>query len=1039
MTVAESSVRFPITVIVRVLLVVVFGYVCLTFLEVELKPDTRMPVLAISTDFPGAAPEEVEGEVLTRFEQSISGVSNLVAPFGYAYFGQSFIFVLYRPGTNLDLAAPELQINIERVTDLPAEVEKSQILEATEFMDLPVSQFALQGDVDIVTMSRWADLVIAPMMKRIPGIGECTFAGERIREMRITFDPERLKARRLTVSEIKGYIDRTNLNRSGGYFLDGPHEWTVRLLGELLSARAFSKVIISKPGDKAVYLSEVATVTDTYERPESDCRIDGVPGLIFNVYSEVGANIIKAIGEVNKRIALLQKKYGPYGVKFRKMYDQSDFIWNAVNLVQECLLLAVVLILIVLYVFLRDWRSTVIVGISIPVSIVGTFIGMYLFGYSINIISLAGLALAIGLIVDDSVIVLENIHRHRYEEGKGVFRACVDGTGDVGMAAFMSTLTTAAVFLPIFMLRGEIGTLFAPVAFVVSFAVFVSLFDAFTVVPMLASRWMREPKPDPNTDEKTRIHPGTLERLGRKFSDRIIGFLRFMLEGNVRKAVMVVVVLGIFVWSLKVLPGMNYLPLGGTNLIRVHIECIEGTNLAEISRLMGVLEERYKKIKGVRHIVSIPNRKRFRNAIYLICDREEESGVPIVDIAQEASRIAKDLPLKTVNPMQFPLFGNIYLRSNVMDLRITGDSYQVIEPIVEQIMKIGRHTRGIIFRYTDLALDKPEVHIRVDHERAAHLGFEVIDIANAVEAAVGGRRTKSQYDVAGTYYYIRVMGDEQDMKTVSDVGKIVLTSPTDPQVQIPLTSVARVEATIGPAHITHFQGVRATRIQFTIHGRPLGEIFQEVFSKIKSSVGFPHGYAAIPFGAANLLKRLKTEVRFVFALSVVVVYLLLVMQFQSFIRPLSIMLSVPLSIIGANFLIWITGVPFDAFTMLGYVMMVGLVVKNAILLITYAVKLMDKEGVDRDEALVLASKRRLRPIYMTSIAMVVGMLPLAVRDGAGAEIYNGLAMGIVGGLSVATLFTLVFIPVVFTLLDDLETRFWKPQPIIFDDPRSYDT
>ncbi|MBI4962678.1 MAG: efflux RND transporter permease subunit [Desulfomonile tiedjei] len=1033
MNVAESSVRFPITVIVRVLLVLVFGYVSLTFLVVELKPETEQPVLVVSTRFPGAAPEEVEGEVTNRFEENISGVSNMLYTLSFSPYGQSFVVIFYKPGTNLDLAAAELQRNLDRVTDLPNEVQKSQIFKASDRVSLPVYQFALTGDVDIVTMSTWADKDIAPRIKRIPGVGDCQFDGNRNREMRITFDRERLKARRLTVADIKQFVDRTNLNQSGGYFVEGTREWTVRTVGELLSAESFRKVIISRPGQPIVYLSDVAIVEDKYERPDSYCRINGVPGLILNVFNQVGANLVQTINLVDKELERIEKEYGPLGAKFQKIYDQSNYIRDAVQIVTNSLIEAIILVLLVLFVFLKNWRSIFIVATSIPVSVIGTFIGMYLFGYSINVLSLAGLALSVGMIVDDAIVVLENIYRHRYEEGKSIVRAVVDGTGEVGMAVFMSTLTTAAVFLPILMLRGEVGTLFGPVAFVISVAIFLSLFDAFTVVPMLASRWMKKETRPSGIWKKIMAPLGVLDRLGAASANGIIRALRFFLGGWRRKVGLIVGVLGLFAFSQWILPGMGYLPTGGTNLVKVQVETFEGTSLDENSRLMRILEDRWKNIKGVRHIVATPSRNVFRNVIFLVCDREEDSGVPVVTIAKQAYESSRDLPFKAVNPIQFPLFGNIYTRSNVVDVRIMGKSYVVIEDIVNRIMEIGKDTQGIIFRYTELALKKPQVEVRVEHQRASHLGFQVKDIADAVEAAVGGQKTTSQYDVEGRYFYIRVMGEEADVKTVFDVGKIILTSPRDPTIQVPLTSLASVEATFGPLQINHYNSKRSARVQFTIQDRPLGDVFKEVDSKIQNSVPLPVGYTVIPFGAVNELKTLLDAIRFVFPLSIVVVYLLLVMQFQSFLRPLSILLSVPLSIIGANLLVKLTGVHFDSFTMLGYIMMVGLVVKNAILLITYTVQLIEEHGVERDEALVLASQRRMRPIFMTAIAMVLGMLPLAVKQGAGAEIYNGLATAVVGGLGVATLFTLIFIPIVYTLLDDLKTRFWKVRPVSLDE------
>ena len=1040
MKLAESSVKFPITVMVRVLLVFVFGYVCLTFLDVELKPDTSPPVLAIVTEFPGAAPEEVEGEVTNRFEQYISGVSNLMATFGYCYYGQSFIFTLYRPGTNLDLAASELERNLQRVDNLPDEVQKPQILKATDFVNFPVYQFALTGKVAPVIMSTWGDLDIAPRMKRIHGVGDCQFQGSRTRQMRISFDPERLKARHLTVAQVKDCIDRANINRSAGYFVRGPMEWTVRTIGELKDAAAFGNVIISEPGEPPVYLKDVARIRDMYQRPDSDCRIDGKPGLVFSVYNEAGADIVKLIADVNKELHKLRQEYGPQGVEFTKLYDQSLFIRDAVDIVKGCLIQAVVLILLVLLIFLKRWRSILITALSIPVSLIATFIGMYLFGYSINVISLAALALAIGMIVDDSIVVLENIHRHRYEEGKDRFTACVEGTREVGMAAFMSTLTVAAVFVPVLMLKGEVGTLFGPVAFVVSFAIFVSLLDAFTVVPMLAFRWMKPPSESGETFGLLSAPLSVLDGIGQRIASGIQVALGFFLKGKGRRVILILAAIGAFAASWSILPGFNYLPVGGAAFIRVDVECVQGTNLETKSRLLKVLEDRWRHIKGIKHIIAAPDRNMFKNMLYLICEDTRISGVSLEDISAQAADQARDLPFRSVNFIRFPLFGNIYLRSNVVDFRIIGQDLGVIHNLVGQFMDVGKTVDGVVFRYTDMALKKPEIHVLVDRDRAHKLGFRVQDIADAVEAAVGGQRTKNQYNVDDRYFYIRVMGSETEMNSLSDVRNIVLTSHADEDVQVPLSSVASVEPSHGPLHITHFNGKRSARVQFTVAGRSLNQVFEDVVSKVKATIHFPHGYMAIPFGSINELHRLSKAMGFVFPLSAAVVYLLLVMQFQSFIRPLAIMFSVPLSLIGANLAVAFLGVPLDAFTMLGYIMMIGLVVKNSILLVTYTVHLTDLQGVACEDALRLAVKRRMRPIFMTAIAMVLGMLPLALTKGPAAEIYNGLATVVAAGLTVSSLFTLIFIPVVYAVLEQIRDRLRGGRPTTRDlvEQGSYD-
>lgn len=1030
MNLYESSIRMPVTTLARVFLVIVFGIACLSMLTVELKPTTDRPVLVVQTTWQGASPEEVEGQITNRYEQVINGVSNMLYTMSYSIFGNSTIIIFYAPGTNLDIAAAEVQRNLAGVQGLPRSVFPPQINKATDFVNLPVYQFSLTGPVSLVTMSTWADWVIVPRIKRLNGVGNCNYAGQRLREMRILFDQERLKSRKMTIPDLKAIIDEGNLNLSAGYFNEGRREWTVRTLGELLTEDDFRNMIISTPGTPVVKLMDVAEVRDTYQRPDNNCYIDGVRGLSFNVYNQVGANILSIIDLVDKEIGGLKKKYEPHGVKFTKIFDQSEYIRDAIRIVRESLLEAILLVLVALFVFLKNWRSIVIVAISIPVSIMGTFIGMWAFGYSVNVLSLAGLALAIGMIVDDAIVVLENIYRHRFEEGKKIGAACVDGTREVGMAAFMATLTTAAVFTPVLMLRSEIGVLFGAVAFVISFAVFVSLLDAFTVVPMLASRWMRESAQPAGVGKHFMLSLQYMDRIGAFFSVHILNSLKFFLQRRSRKFFLIIAVMACFSISLMILPGLDYLPTGGTDLIKMSLENPEGISLDEIDKIVMTAANRWSKMKGVRHVVASPSRIRHSNYVYLVCEKMEISGRTVEEIAREAYQKSLDLPFSAIRPIKFPLFGNIYSRSDLVDFRILGDDFRIMKDIVHKIMQIGATTPGVVFRYTDMALKNPEAHIRVDRERAYTFGFTVHDIANAVDAAVEGQRTTSQFDADNKYYYIRVMGLERQLETVSDLGKIILTSPYN-RAQVPLNAVAQIETTVGPLQITHFNSVRSCNAQFTVDGRAMGDVFREVMNKIYGTIPFPLGYGFTPFGSATDLANLVDSLKFVFPLAISVIYLLLTIQFQSFVRPLSILLSAPLSIIGANVLVCLTGAQLNSFTLLGYLMMIGLVVKNAILLISYTVQLTDG-GMGRDEALVLASERRMRPIFMTAIAMVLGMVPLALKKGAGAEIYNGLATAVIGGLSIGTLLTLVFVPVVYTVLDDLKNRLWKVRPLDMD-------
>lgn len=1032
MNVAVSSVRYPVTVIVRVVLVILFGLVSYTFLNVELTPNIDYPILAVVTTFPGEAVQDVEGEVTDRYEDAIAGVSRKLWTMSFTQPGVSVIVVVYETGTNLELAAAELQRNLDKVVDLPSAVEKPLIAKASYFLNMPAYQFSVAGDLDIVEVSTWVQKVFIPRIESIDGVGSVQTVGDRTREMRVTFDPERLKARRLTVEDVARSIDLANINQSAGYFTGGAREWTVRCIGELQTERDFRNVVISPPGKEVVYLSEVAEIRDHYRRPDSNCRVNGEPAILFSVYTQAGANIIQTIDGIDEELRSLRDEYGPRGIEFNRLFDQSDYIRDAVKSVARALVEAIVLVLIVLLVFLRSWRSVVIVAISIPVSVIGTLVAMYVFGQSINVLSLAGLTLAIGMIVDDSIVILENIFRYHFDEGKSIVEACVQGTREVGMAAFMCTLTTAAVFAPIFLMPPPIGTLFGAVAFVIAASVFVSLLDAFTVVPMLASRWIANSKASSPTRLVTAPRD-FLNWFGATASAGLISSLNFFLDRGIRKAILIVVVLMLFVISMRALPGMDFLPVGGTHLVKVSVEAVPGNNLQEITRLMELLADRCRKMNGVNHVISTPSRTVSQNEMYLVCHKVEESGVPTSKIVEDVLTASRDLPFRSVDPRQLPLFGNSMTRSDMVTVIVQGGSLDILRDLGDKIASLGESIRGVVNSRSALTLAEPQLEVRVDRTRAGLLGFTVRDVTDAATGAVGGYLTRTRYDVRGWYYYIRIMGNEKNVVNTDDVKNISLTSPTDPNVQISLDSVATVEAGYGPSQIRHLDSRRQNTIQFKVHGRPISEVHSEIDEKIASGVSFPVGYRIGHFGAVKMLKKMGERVLVILALSLALVYLLLVMQFQSFIRPLSILLSLPLSVAGANLLVGVTNVPLDAFTFLGYIMMVGLGVKNAILLVTYAVQLMEQQGVARNEALVLASKRRMRPIFMTSAAMIIGMLPLALRSGAGSEIYNGLAMAVIGGLSVSGLFTLIFVPVLYTLLDDLKKRFWKVAPIALDD------
>ena len=1003
MQLPELSIRRPVFATVMSLLIVMVGAVAFQGLSVREYPQIDEPTVSVSTTFGGASSEVVESQVTKVLEDSLSGIEGVDVITSSSRPERSQITVRFALSRDPDSAAADVRDKVSRVRQrLPQGIDEPVIakVEADAF---PVVWLAMSSDThDALQLSDMANRLVKPVLQTAPGAADVRVYGERRYAMRVWIDTDRLAAYRLTVQDVEEALRRSNLEVPAGRIESQQREFNITAATDMQTVTQFRELVIRMVGGVPVRLQDVARVEEGPQDNRSSIRLNGRDSVAVGVIRQATANPLELSAGVRALLPKVQQDL-PAGVSVSVANDSSVFIEKSIEAVYVTIIEAAVLVALVIFVFLRSVRASIIPLITIPVSLIGSFALMALFGFSINTLTLLALVLAIGLVVDDAIVVLENIHRH-IEDGLKPFDAAIKGAREIGFAVVAMTLTLAAVYAPLAFTPGRTGRLFAEFALALAGAVVVSGFVALTLSPMMSAKLLRHQDKPSRFDRRME---GLLSGLTASYGRALAWALQ-------RRLWVVAVMLASAVGSAYLFSTtkQELAPLEDRGVILINVSGPDGATLAYTQRYAEAIEQIGQTYPEFDRIFSnIGNPTVAQGNIFFRAAPWDERERSTQELAREITPKVAGLPGVSAFPITPPSLGQGFRQRPINFVVVTSDSYENLSKVMRRFQdELAKHP-GFVQVDTDLRLNKPEVRMEVDRERAADAGVNVDAIARTVETLLGGR-TVTRYKRGGEQFDVVVQTDNAQRSAPDDIDRLFVRGRGD--VMVPLGSLVTIREVVVPRELNHFAQRRSASITANLApSLALGEALA-IMDGIAAEI-LPPGYTTDLNGQSREFKSASGSLALVFVLSLLFIYLVLAAQFESFVDPLIILLSVPLSMLGALLALKLTGGTLNVFSQIGLITLVGLITKHGILIVEFANQLRAK-GLSLREAVEQSASLRLRPIMMTTGAMVLGAIPLALASGAGAESRQQIGWVIVGGMSVGTLLTVFVVPTMYTLL-----------------------
>lgn len=1020
MFISDTAIKRPVITVVTMLALVIFGLVALLQLDTDEFPDIDAPVVVVSIPYPGASPDTVEREVVDPIEEAISGISGVDKLHGAALDSFGNVVVEFVFGKDTRLATQEIRDKISGIRgDLPLEMEEP-ILTQFDPADLPILSLTLSSrGLTGADLTRLADPDITRRLRGLSGVAEVNVVGGIERELSVEIRPRDLQASGVSVAQVVQALQTQNLAAPVGRLAGDLDERTIRLRGRLESPTDFAQLIVSESNGRIVRLGDVAGVRDATEEPRSVALYNGDQAVGIDVKKSQGNSTTAVADAVRAEVERIQATL-PAGVTLRVVRDSGVRVSNSVASVQEALLEGAALTVIVVFLFLNSWRSTVITGLALPVSVLASFVAVWAFGFTLNTMSLLGLSLAIGILIDDAIVVRENIVRH-VEMGKDHYRAAFEGTDEIGLAVAATTFSIVVVFVPIGFMGGIAGQWFAPFALTIAASVMVSLFVSFSLDPMLSAYW-----PDPHTPMASRsfISRG-LGRFNDWFDRQADGYKSVIAWALDHRFSMLALAAAAFFGALA-LPyygfvGAGFAPDSDDSEFTLGVETPPGSNLA------------YTRLKAEEASRIVRQRPEVAYTYTTIGGQGNEAVdqgtvfvklVPKGDREQRQSQVVGDIrrDLKSLGGVTTSVSTGFNDGQKQIQLQLQGPDSDTLVKLADQIMAEVRQVPGAVDISLSTKGQKPELDVQLDRGLAGALGVSVGQVAQALRPAFAGIDAGDWVDPSGETRDVTVRLSPEARSSVQDLETLPLfvIGPENRPTTIPLGQVARITPSVGPGRIDHLDRERVVTIQANTEGRPLSDVIADITARLEN-VRLPNGYAVTQGGEAEQSNEIFVDTMIALAIAVMLMYFVLVVQFGSFLDPFAILLSLPLSLIGVMGALALTGHTLNIMSMMGVILLMGIVAKNAILLIDFA-KWSEESGMERREALIQAGRVRLRPILMTTFALIAGMVPVALGGGEGGDFRAPLGIAIIGGVVTSTLLTLLVIPTVYEILAD--TRDW---------------
>ena len=1008
--------------IVTMVALVVFGLFALWRLQTDEFPDIQQPVVLTFIPYPGASPEGVEREILRPIEDAIKGISGVDKIFGTAGDGYAQIVTVFLFEKDPQIGTQDIRDAISTIrSDLPIEM-KEPVLQRFDPSDLPIVSITLASEtMSPAQLTRLADPDITGILRGIAGIAQVRLVGGVKREMTIQLKPQALQAAGLSIGQVVQALQSQNLAAPVGRLNGTLDERTIRLQGRLEGPEDFMNLVVAERGGQIVRLGQVADAIDGTQEQRSLALYNGSEAVGIDITKAKGYSTTDVSAKIRDKVAEIQKTLPP-GVRMNVVRDAGIRVRDSVRNVEEALLEGALLTVLVVFVFLNSWRSTVITGLALPVSVLASFITVWAFGFTLNTMSLLGLSLAIGILIDDAIVVRENIVRH-IEMGEDHMTAAHEGTDEIGLAVAATTFSIVAVFVPVAFMYGVAGQWFKPFALTIASSVLVSLFVSFSLDPMLSAYW-----PDPQIEQGQRRNPiaRTLARFNQWFNrmaERYKGLIAWALDHRVA---MVLIALFSFIGALALpavgLVGASFFGSTDQSEVNIGIETPPGSNLAytrikaeEASRIARAHKEvrfTYTTLGGTSGDVNVGN-----VYVRMLPKKDRDMG------AEAFGRVLRE-EVGHIGGAKISVFTSGFSGARKqIQIQLRGGSPQSLNSAAEQIAEQVKGVKGAVDVGLSTKGQKPELNVEINRGLAGALGVTIGQVAQSLRPAFAGLKAGDWVDPSDETREVYVRLAPEARQRAADLEQLPLVV-SDAQGQphtLPLGQIATITQSLGPAQISHLDGDLVVTVEANTSERSLTEVMKDINARI-AKITLPPGVHITQGGEVDSQNEVFGRIFSALGIAVMLMYLILVMQFGSFIEPLAIMLSLPLSLIGVMLALMITGSTINVMSLIGVILLMGIVVKNAILLIDFAKWARERDGLSRRDAIIQAGAIRLRPIMMTTFALIAGMIPVALGVGEGAEFRAPLGRAVIGGVITSTLLTLVVIPTVYEILD--EWREW---------------
>ncbi len=1016
MKLADISVKRPVFTAVMMLVLIVFGLDSYSKVGVDQFPNVEFPVVTVTTVYPGADPESVESKVIDPLEESINSVNGIDELRSTSSENVGIVIVRFELSRDADKAVQDVRDKVSAVLgQLPDDVEQP-VVQKFDIGAAPIISLVVSGPLDARALTKLADDTIKQRLQTLEGVGNIQIVGGEEREFEIYVDPVALESYGLAISDVAQAIGAQNLDVPGGHLDHGAFEYTLKTEGEVHDAKALSNIIITDAGGRSIRVGDVAQVIDGHAEVRSHASLNGKSAVSLTIQKQSGSNTVAVAKRVRDELAKMKKNL-PKGVKVAMPVDNSVFIKHSIDDVQFDLIFGAILAIIIIMVFLRDWRATLISALALPTSVIATIAFIHAMGFTFNIMTMLALTLSIGLLIDDAIVVIENIHRH-LEMGKPPMKAALDATNEIGLAVMAITASIIAVFVPVATMKGIIGRFFYQFGMTVAFAVAVSLFVAFTLTPMLSARLLR-------------LHHGERNPLSR-LVERALRLTDDVYEAVVRAALnhpiitlLIAALSFVAAMSLfKVIP-FEFLPAEDRGEFQVYVELPTGTRLEDTMDYADRITKDIRKMPGVEltfatigggaqeevnkanvHVEMVPSNERS------FSEDDAMEYVRTLLAKYKRAKIAVE-PIAGVQPAGGQRQGDLqYL--------LLGDDYKKLNDTADKLVAALKKRPGFVDVDKTSRGGKPEVRLVINRDRAADLHVPVASIGMAIRTLYAGQKV-SEVSTDGDRYDARVRMLKSYRNDPSKILDLSVRSATGQLV--PLSNIVQVKTGTGPTQIERYNRRRQVTVIANLQGKALGPAIKEV-DKLAHTLT-PPGVTTALGGRAENMSKTVGYMGEAMLLAIILIFLILSAQFESFLHPLTIMLSLPLSLVGALGALALSGMTLNIFTMIGFIMLMGLVTKNAVLLVDYTNVLREEHEMEVFEALVRAGTVRLRPILMTTAAMIFGMLPVALALSVGGEQRAPMAVAVIGGLITSTLLTLVVVPAAYLLLDRITSKFGR--------------